>query len=107
MTRQDRLTPEQSAPAAVVAATARSLEAWGSSRNWSGTDPYDALNSRRARRMIGNRTLGLRILTQVNKRSPVDLRPALGIKSGVSAAGLAHVVSAYATNGFLPADVAE
>lgn len=37
------------------------------------------------------------------KRSPVDLRPPLGIPAGLSAATLAHAISAYSRGGFLPA----
>jgi hypothetical protein len=38
---------------------------------------------------------------QAVKRSPIDLRPLLGIAPGVNAASVAWVVSAYALNGFL------
>jgi hypothetical protein len=40
-------------------------------------------------------------VTQAVKRSPLDLRPILGIPDGLSAATLAHAISAYARNGFL------
>src|SRR5204862_3411670 len=45
--------------------------------------------------------LALRVLTQAVKRSPLNLRPVLGIPAGLSAATLAHALSAYARNGFL------
>src|SRR6185437_2960115 len=45
--------------------------------------------------------LALRVVTQAVKRSPVNLRPLLGIPDGLSAATLAPVISAYARTGFL------
>jgi hypothetical protein len=47
-----------------------------------------------------------RALTQAVKRSPFDLRPILGIPSGLSAATLALVISAYARNGLIERDQA-
>jgi hypothetical protein len=47
-----------------------------------------------------------RLVTQAVKRSPVDLRPLLGIEPTTSAVTLGLVVSAYARNGFLPAEPA-
>jgi hypothetical protein len=43
-------------------------------------------------------------VTQVVKRSPVDLRPVLGIGAAHSSAALAQVVSAYAIADFLPSE---
>jgi hypothetical protein len=40
--------------------------------------------------------LGKRVLTQLVKRSPINLRPLLGIPAGRSAAALAQVASSYA-----------
>ena len=81
---------------------ARRLEGWASSRDWRGTDPYDGLNGRRVPRTLRKSPIGLRILTQVVKRSPLDLRPMLGIPPGLSSATLALAISAYARNGFMP-----
>jgi hypothetical protein len=83
------------------------LEAWGDRRGWAGPDPYDGLS---ATRLVGplKRTVGgRRVLSQLVKRSPIDLRPLLGISPGHSAASLAQVASAYARNGFLSADDAQ
>jgi hypothetical protein len=55
--------------------------------------------------MLGS-PFALRVLTQAVKRSPVNLRPGLGIADGLSAATLGLVISAYARNGFLPDDEA-
>jgi hypothetical protein len=79
-----------------VLAYAKRLAAWGEDRDWAGTDPYDALNARRLRRPFDVHPLGRRVLLQLVKRSPLDLRPLLGIPPGVNALTLAWVVSAYA-----------
>ena len=92
---------ERDADLAAVATAARAIERWGSEREWRGPDPYDALNASRLPRIARRSPLALRVVTQAVKRSPVNLRPVLGIPDGVSAATLAHVISAYARNGFL------
>jgi hypothetical protein len=81
---------------ACALAYARRLADWGEERDWAGTDPYDALNATRLRRAFDVHPLGRRVLLQAVKRSPVDLRPLLGIPPGVNALTLAWVVSAYA-----------
>jgi hypothetical protein len=88
-------------------AYAQLLERWGREREWRGSDPYDGLNSRR--RLVGpfkRRPLGRRLLTQAVKRSPLDLRPLLGVPPGSSPAALAWVASAYARGGFLDPETA-
>ena len=86
---------------------ARTLERWGSARDWRGTDPYDGLNATRVTRPLRGSPIALRLLIQAVKRSPMDLRPALGIRKELSAATVAHAISAYARNGFLDHDVAQ
>jgi hypothetical protein len=89
-------------------ALAQRLEHWGRERQWRGSDPYDGLNSsRRAVAPLKRRALGRRLLTQAVKRSPVDLRPLLGIPPGASPAALAWVASAYARGGFIEPAAAE
>lgn len=83
---------------------ARALERWGYGRDWFGTDPYDALNAHRFASVLRRTPTGRRVLTQVVKRSPANLRPVLGVPPGRSAAALASVASAYARGGFTPAD---
>ena len=80
----------------------RRLEAWGHAQDWKGADPYDGLNATRFAAPLRRRAFGRRVLTQVVKRSPLDLRPALGIPPTHNAGAVAHVVSAYARDGFLP-----
>src|ERR1700759_4104141 len=83
---------------------ARALERWGSARGWRGPDPYDALSSRWLPHSARRSPLALRLVTQAVKRSPVNLRRPLGIPEGLSAVTLAHVISAYARNGFMDAE---
>jgi hypothetical protein len=83
------------------------LEAWGSSRDWLGSDPYDGLNATRLVTPLKRNPFGRRVLTQVVKRTPVDLRPLLGIRPGPSAAASAHLASAYAAQSVLPVAEAE
>jgi hypothetical protein len=86
-----------------VAEALRRLDTWGSERDWLGPDPYEGLNATRAG-PIKRTVLGRQVLTQVVKRSPLDLRPLLGIVPTASAAALGHVASAYAHGRFLPAE---
>ena len=72
------------------------IRAWGEAREWKGYDPYDALNSPAARVLSLGTTLGRRMLTQTVKLSPLNLRPALGVKPEWNAKALGLVASAYA-----------
>ena len=87
---------------------ARRLARWGDERGWRGTDPYEGLSS--TRRVVGplKRTpLGRRLLIQAVKRSPLDLRPVLGIEPKPDAASVAWSVSALAHDAFLGPNEAE
>jgi hypothetical protein len=97
---------EPDAKFAAALESARTLERWGSTRGWLGPDPYDALNATRLPQLTRRSPLALRVVTQAVKRSPLNLRPILGVPDGLSAATLAHVISAYAGNGFLDAQEA-
>src|SRR2546428_5958651 len=66
---------------------------------WRGFDPYDGLLSPIARLPVVGRSRSFRLaLTQVVKRSPVNLRPVLGIKEGLNHKALALLLSAAARN---------
>ncbi len=80
------------------------LERWGSARDWIGTDPYDGVNATRLVGPLPRTHLGRRLLTQVVKRSPVDLRPLLGVRPERNSATMAYVASAYALDDSLGAD---
>lgn len=86
---------------------ARRLEAWGAAREWQGSDPYEGLNATRLVGPLRRSSLGRRLVIQTVKRSPLDLRPALGIRPAANAAGVAWVASAYAVNGILEPSEAE
>ena len=68
--------------------------------HWRGFDPYDGLLSPLARwPLVGNSRLFRLALTQAVKRSPVNLRPLLGIKDGINPKALALFLSAAARAG--------
>lgn len=68
-----------------------------SSRNWAGYDPYDALLSPLARLPLLGQSRAFRLaLTQLVKRSPLNLRPLLGIRPGVNPKAVALFLSAMA-----------
>lgn len=80
------------------------LERWGWQRRWQGSDPYDGLAATRFVAPLKRTVLGRRLLTQAVKRSPLDLRPLLGIRPQGSAAATALLTSAYAIQPILPED---
>lgn len=98
------LRPLDTVRRSVVRQTLREVEAWGASRGWEGTDPYEGLNATRLVAPLRRTALGRRVVIQAVKRSPVDLRPMLGIRRAHSSAALASVASSYARGGFLSAD---
>lgn len=79
----------------------RALEAWGSARDWVGTDPYEGLNATRFVAPFMRTSFSRRVLVQLVKRSPLDLRPLVGIDKRPNAAALSWVLSAYSLGGFL------
>src|SRR6476469_9976771 len=90
------LATTSEAQRAALSDALRRLEAWGDERGWVGSDPYDGLNATRLAGPLKRSVLGRRVLTQLVKRSPTDLRRLLGIGVGRSAAALAQVASSYA-----------
>jgi hypothetical protein len=57
--------------------------------SWSGYDPYDGLNSPLIKLLTLNSKTLRTVATQLNKRSPVNFRPLLGIRKGLNAKGAA------------------
>lgn len=82
-----------------VLAVVRALEAWGRARDWRGSDPYDGLTATRLPEPLRRNGMARRLVQQLVKRSPLDLRPALGIPADENAAALAWVASGYALGG--------
>ncbi len=70
------------------------IRAWGEVRDWRGYDPYDGLNSPLAALARGK--LSRRLLTQVVKLSPLNLRPLLGIRPAWNQKAIGLVASGYA-----------
>lgn len=56
---------------------------------WAGYDPYDGLNSPLIKSLTLNSKTLRTIATQLNKRSPVNFRPLLGIRKGLNPKGVA------------------
>jgi hypothetical protein len=84
----------------------RYLEQWAAERQWKGTDQYEGLNATRLVTPLFRSSVGRRVVIQAVKRSPLDLRPLLGISPGHNAAAIAWFVSAYARNQVLPEEEA-
>lgn len=78
------------------------LEDHGQRHGWIGPDPYEGLNATRFISLPRRTALGRRLVMQAVKRSPLDLRPLLGIAPTRNAATVAWAVSAYAKGSFLP-----
>lgn len=85
--------------------TIQLLEDHGNRHDWIGPDPYEGLNATRFISLARRSSLGRRLVMQVVKRSPLDLRPWLGITPTRNAATVAWAVSAYSRGSFLPADL--
>jgi hypothetical protein len=71
------------------------IRRWGEERDWRGYDPYDALNSPFSRYLTLGTPFGERALTQIVKRSPINLRPLLRVERGYDAKALGLVASGY------------
>jgi hypothetical protein len=67
----------------------RRLLGYCRAESWQGYDPYDGLNSALARALPVRNRLTRTALTQLIKRSPVNLRPVVGVKKGLNAKGVA------------------
>ena len=71
-----------------------SLEEWVEAREYKGYDPGDGLNSV-LRPLALNNSLAERILLQVIWKSPVNLRPLVGVKPMDSTKGRGYMASGY------------
>lgn len=80
---------------AILDPAAAQLDAWIEREALRGWDPYDALNSPLLKRLtFGNRRLG-QGWVQLLKRSPVNLRPLLGVPKGYNPKGLGLFLASY------------
>lgn len=75
------------------------LDAWLEAQQFRGWDPHDALNSPVLRALtFGNRYLGIAWL-QLVKRSPLNLRPVLGVPKGHNPKGMGLFLASYLRKG--------
>ncbi len=84
----------------------RTIEDYGDHHDWTGTDPYEGLNATRLVTPLKRTFRGRQLVIQAVKRSPLDLRPLLGIEPALNAATISWVISSYARDGFLPESTA-
>lgn len=69
-----------------------SLHSWITKENYSGWDPYDGLNSNTIKWLAPNSSKI--IFIQLNKFSPINLRPILQIKKGLDLKGITIIAQA-------------
>jgi hypothetical protein len=88
--------PTKDGHLAVANSTAQTLLSYCRSNGWAGYDPYDALNSRlfKALPFLDSRIPRI-VLTQVLKRSPINVRPLLAIPKTQNAKAMALFLSAF------------
>lgn len=72
-----------------------SLRRWVEAEEFAGWDPYDALNSATVRFLTFGTKQGRMAWTQLFRRSPVNLRPLLGVPRRLNAKGLGLFLEAY------------
>ena len=71
------------------------LDGWLERHDWKAYDPFDGLNARLPGPLVrGNRYLRI-ALQQLVKRSPVNLRPLLGIQPATSSKGMGYLARGY------------
>lgn len=79
----------------LIATSEAKLSKWIESQNFRGWDPYDALNSPLLSQLtFGQRRIG-QVWVQLLKRSPLNLRPLLGIPKVYNAKGMGLFLSSY------------
>lgn len=72
------------------------LEHWLRARDYAGKDPFDALNATRMPAVVRSNHRLRQVAIQFGKRSPVDVRPLLGVPQVRIAKGVGLVASGYA-----------
>lgn len=77
-----------------IAASVARLECWVETREYKGYEPFDALSSY-VRPLTFGHPLLERMLQQVGRQSPINLRPLLGIKPLESTKGRGYMTGGY------------
>ena len=90
----------------VLRATWNRLDAWLRMRDFEGYDPYDSLNATRLPAFLRSTPRRRQLVVQAGKRSPVNVRPFLGVATHRNSKALALVASAYARLHRLEPDLA-
>ena len=71
------------------------LDRWIERNEFKGWDPHDGLNSPLVKRLtFGSHLLGI-VALQLIKRSPINLRPLLGVKKGYNPKGMGLFLASY------------
>jgi hypothetical protein len=91
MPRSDSTTSDVSLEKSIA-----QVERWVESRDYKGYEPFDGLSSY-LRPFTGGNQLLEQILLQVGRRSPINLRPLLGIKPLDSTKGRGYMARGYLT----------
>jgi hypothetical protein len=71
------------------------LVSWLALHNWESYDCFDGANSRLVRVLAGKNSLAVRLIIQLVKASPMNLRPILGIRKTISAKSVGLLASGY------------
>lgn len=74
-------------------AAVQCLDGWIEAHDWQAYDPFDGLNAWLRPLAVGK--LGRQALVQLVLRSPVNLRPLLGIRPATSTKGMGYFARAY------------
>src|SRR5437870_10146354 len=74
----------------------KSVQRWVEEHNYEAYEPFDGLSSP-LRRLTRRSLLLDRLLQQVGRQSPVNLRPLLGIRSLPSTKGRGYMAAGYLT----------
>src|SRR5712691_8769474 len=73
--------------AQTIEASLRALDGWLERHHYTGYEPFDGLNSF-LRPLTLDSKVGRQLLLQLVKRSPINVRPWLGIRAATSSKGM-------------------
>src|SRR5882762_7820357 len=71
------------------------LDRWVEKANWKAYDTFDGLSSPIARVMTADNPLLKQVWQQAVRRFPINLRPLLGVKPGMSTKGMGFFAQGY------------
>lgn len=91
---------ENTLPDARLRASISQLTKWIERNNYRGYEPFDGLSSA-VRPLLFGSIFAERVLMQIIRRSPVNLRPLLGVSKKESTKGRGYIAAGYLTLGKL------